>query len=104
MRPTQFLRSGGGEWKPGQYMSGTWGAIGSPPQKGIVHYGLSNNRLKPLAGATQAAIFNTFRRTRNQILFWSVPMLIGYELMQWATERNEYLNSKEGRELYGGAV
>lgn len=70
-----------------RYMSGTWGAIGSPPQKGIVHYGLSNNRLKPLAGATQAAIFNTFRRTRNQILFWSVPMLIGYELMQWATER-----------------
>lgn len=70
-----------------RYMSGTWGAIGSPPQKGIVYYGLSNNRLKPLAGATQAAIFNTFRRTRNQILFWSVPMLVGYELMQWAIER-----------------
>jgi len=57
------------------------------PQKGIVHYGISANRLNALAGWRQAAIFNTFRRSRNQILYWGVPMLVGYELMQWATER-----------------
>lgn len=57
------------------------------PQKGIVYYGLAQNRLKPLGGAGQAAIFNTFRRTRNQILFWSVPLVIAYECMQWAIER-----------------
>lgn len=60
---------------------------GSVPQKGIVYYGLAHNRQNPLAGVWQAAVFNTFRRTRNQVLFWAVPMLIGYETMQWAIER-----------------
>lgn len=57
------------------------------PQKGIVHYGLSSNRIRPLAGAWNAAIFNTFRRTRSQILYWAVPVVIAYEVMQWAIER-----------------
>jgi len=61
--------------------------IGSPPQRGIVHYGVSQNRLNPFAGSTNAAIFNTFRRTRNQIIYWAVPLLVGYEIMQWAIER-----------------
>ncbi|KAK3051541.1 Cytochrome b-c1 complex subunit 8, mitochondrial [Extremus antarcticus] len=100
MRPSQILRSGGGEKKPGQYI-GPWGALGSAPQKGIIHYGLSHNRQNPLAGTVQAGIFNTFRRTRNQILFWSIPMLVAYETMEWAIERNDYLNSKPGRAEYG---
>ncbi|GAB7350423.1 hypothetical protein MBLNU459_g1034t2 [Dothideomycetes sp. NU459] len=66
---------------------GWWGSLGSPPQKGIVTYGLSNNRQRALAGTTHAAIFNTYRRTKGQILFWAIPMLIGYETMQWAQER-----------------
>ena len=57
------------------------------PQKGIVHYGLAQNRQNPLAGVGSAAVFNTFRRTRHQILYWSLPMLIGYEIMQWAIDR-----------------
>ena len=72
---------------PHRYYSGTWGAIGSPPQKGIIHYGLSTNRIAPMAGSLNAAIFNTFRRTRGQILYWSVPLLIAYECMMWATEK-----------------
>lgn len=63
------------------------GCIGSMPQKGIVHYGLAQNRQNPLAGAFNSAIFNTFRRTRNQILYWGTPLLIGYYAMEWATER-----------------
>ncbi|KAF2169893.1 hypothetical protein M409DRAFT_20306 [Zasmidium cellare ATCC 36951] len=101
MRPSQILRAGGGEKKPGQYL-GPWGALGSMPQKGIVHYGLAQNRQNPLAGITRAAVFNTFRRTRNQILYWSIPLLVGYEIMQWAIERNEYLNSKAGRAEFEG--
>ncbi|EMF17632.1 UcrQ-domain-containing protein [Sphaerulina musiva SO2202] len=100
MRPSQILRAGGGEKKPGQYL-GPWGALGSMPQKGIVHYGISNNRTNPLAGTFKAAIFNTFRRTRGQILYWGVPMVIFYEIMQWGIERNEYLNSKAGRAEFG---
>ncbi|EOD43170.1 UcrQ [Neofusicoccum parvum] len=93
---------GGGEKLPGQYM-GWWGSLGSPAQKGVTTYALSNNRQKPLGGAFHNAIFNTFRRTRQQVLFWSVPLVAGYSLMNWAIERNEYLNSKEGRAEYADA-
>ncbi|TKA26576.1 hypothetical protein B0A54_16561 [Friedmanniomyces endolithicus] len=72
--------------KPGQYL-GSWGEIGSAPQKGIVTYTIAANRQNPLAGAASAAIFNTFRRTRGQILYVVVPLLVGYETMQWAIER-----------------
>ena len=57
------------------------------PQKGIVTYGLSNNRQAPMRGSFQMAIFNTFRRTQNQVLYWAVPLLLAYEGMQWAIER-----------------
>ncbi|KAF1350707.1 cytochrome b-c1 complex subunit 8 [Delphinella strobiligena] len=93
---------GGGAKKPGQYM-GWWGSLGSPPQKGIITYGISHNRQRPLAGTAHAAIFNVFRRTRGQILFWAIPILSAYELMHWATERNEYLNSKPGRAEFADA-
>ncbi|KAM0719679.1 hypothetical protein Q7P37_003810 [Cladosporium fusiforme] len=111
MRPSQILMGGGGP-KPGVYL-GPWGALadnadfpltldlsGSLPQKGIVHYGLAQNRQNPLAGTFSAAVFNTFRRTRGQILYWGVPLLIAYEAMHWAIEKNEFVNSKEGRALY----
>ncbi|KAF2158677.1 hypothetical protein M409DRAFT_71527 [Zasmidium cellare ATCC 36951] len=82
-------------------VKGEWGDPKCIPQKGIVTYGIAQNRLRPLAGTAQAAVFNTFRRTRNQILYWGVPLLVGYQAMQWATERNEYLNSKAGRAEFG---
>ncbi|CAK4032464.1 Cytochrome b-c1 complex subunit 8 [Lecanosticta acicola] len=96
MRASQIFRAGGGEKKPGSYLGG-WGALGSMPQKGIIHYGISQNRQNPLAGTASAAVFNTFRRTRNQILYWGIPLLVAYQAMEWAIERNEYLNSKAGR-------
>jgi len=69
-----------------RYMGG-WGSFGSPPQKGVVSYALSANRQNPLAGTLHAAIFNTFRRTRQQIFFWAPPLLIAYSAMSWAAER-----------------
>ncbi|OCK79372.1 hypothetical protein K432DRAFT_330286 [Lepidopterella palustris CBS 459.81] len=87
---------GGGEKVPGQYM-GWWGNLGSPAQKGVTSYALSPNRQRPLAGAAYNAIFNTFRRTRYQILYWAPPLILAYTTMEWAIERNEYLNSKPGR-------
>lgn len=33
------------------------------------------------------AFFNTFRRTKGQIFYWLPPLVAGYYLMQWATER-----------------
>ncbi|EEU45581.1 uncharacterized protein NECHADRAFT_73715 [Fusarium vanettenii 77-13-4] len=99
MRPTQILRSGDADPVNGHYL-GNWGHFGGEKQRGIVTYGLSANRQNPWAGATHAAIFNTFRRTKSQIFFWLPPMLAGYYIMDWAVHRSEYLNSKAGRAEY----
>ncbi|KAI9163065.1 ubiquinol-cytochrome-C oxidoreductase complex III subunit VIII [Paramyrothecium foliicola] len=72
-------------------------AIGGTKQKGIIHWGVSANRQNVLAGVGHDAVFNTFRRTKAQIGYWVPPMLLGYYLLSWATEKNEYLNSKAGR-------
>ncbi|OXV07699.1 hypothetical protein Egran_04536 [Elaphomyces granulatus] len=89
--------------KHGAYLGG-WGGLGCPtPQKGIVSYSLSANRQRPLAGAFHAAIFNTWRRFRHQVLYVAPPFIIAYSLMNWANERNEYLNSKPGRLAEGSS-
>ncbi|ORY19502.1 cytochrome b-c1 complex subunit 8 [Clohesyomyces aquaticus] len=86
---------GGGDKVPGQYLGG-WGSLGSPPQKGVAVYSMSPNRQNPLAGTMNNAVFNTTRRTRGQILYILPPIIAGYAIMNWAMERNEYLNSKAG--------
>ncbi|EAU39196.1 conserved hypothetical protein [Aspergillus terreus NIH2624] len=85
--------------------------IGCPTPQRIATYSLSANRQRPLAGAFNAAIFNTFRRFRHQVLYVVPPFVIAYSAMNWAVEkyvnllmviRNEYLNSKPGRLAEGG--
>ncbi|EXJ57801.1 ubiquinol-cytochrome c reductase subunit 8 [Cladophialophora psammophila CBS 110553] len=101
MQATRILRAGHGpDPKNGVYM-GSWGNLGSPAQKNIVTYALSPNRQNPTSTLIPDAIFNTFRRTRNQVLYWVPPLLVAYLAMDWATERNEYLNSKPGRAEFG---
>ncbi|KAJ5247588.1 Cytochrome b-c1 complex subunit 8 [Penicillium chermesinum] len=78
---------------------GNWGELGCPTPQRIATYSLSSNRQRPLAGAGHAAIFNTFRRFRHQVLYVAPPFIIAYAAMNWAIERNEYLNSKPGRML-----
>ena len=102
---------------------GWWGNLGSPPQKGIVSYTLSANRQRPLAGAMHAAVFNSWRRFKGQVLYVAPPFIVAYLAMDWAikeyaptspnlllyciakradgTFRNHFLNSKEGRRLHG---
>ncbi|KAI5810357.1 cytochrome b-c1 complex subunit 8 [Pyronema omphalodes] len=84
---------------PGVYL-GWWGNIGSLPQKGVTSYALSANRQSPLAGTAHAAIFNTWRRFRGAALYVLPPFIGYYMLMNWANDRNHFLNSKEGRALY----
>lgn len=57
------------------------------PQKGIVTYSLSANRQRPLAGTAHAAIFNTWRRFRHQVLYVVPPFVAAYAAMNWAVER-----------------
>ncbi|MCJ1329194.1 hypothetical protein MMC10_005872 [Thelotrema lepadinum] len=94
---------GGLDPKHGVFL-GPWGNLGSQPQKGIIHYGVSQNRLKPLGGALHAAFFNTWRRSRAQVLYVVPPFALAYAAMSWAIERNEYLNSKAGRAEFGDEV
>jgi ubiquinol-cytochrome c reductase subunit 8 len=60
---------------------------GGLKQKGIIHYGLAANRQNPFAGALHDAVFNTWRRTSGQLLFWVPPILLGYYAMDWAIHR-----------------
>ncbi|ETN41563.1 uncharacterized protein HMPREF1541_03499 [Cyphellophora europaea CBS 101466] len=72
-----------------------------PSQRGIITYRLSANRLNPLAGTAHAAVFNTFRRCAGQVWYVVPPFVVAYLTMKWAEERNDMLNSKAGRALYG---
>ncbi|KAK2808780.1 hypothetical protein FQN50_004453 [Emmonsiellopsis sp. PD_5] len=95
---------GGGhpDYKLGIYIGGP-GDFGTPtPTKGVTTYSLSPNRQRPFAGAVHNAIFNTWRRFRGQALYVIPPFVGAYALMNWAVERNEYLNSKPGRLAEGG--
>ncbi|RKF74975.1 Cytochrome b-c1 complex subunit 8 [Golovinomyces cichoracearum] len=97
MKLTQVLRASDGQvGKYGKYI-GNWGNFGLQKQKGVASYALSANQQRPLAGAFHAAIFNTWRRFSAQVLYIAPPFIIAYTTLQWAIERNEYLNSKQGR-------
>lgn len=58
-----------------------------PKQRGIITYRLSPNRLRPLAGTAHAAVFNTFRRSKNQFLYVVPPFVLAYWALTWAEER-----------------
>ena len=60
---------------------------GSQTQKGITTYSLSANRQKPLAGALNAAIFNSWRRFRGQALYVIPPFVAAYLLLEWADKK-----------------
>ncbi|GME77757.1 unnamed protein product [[Candida] boidinii] len=82
---------------PGAYM-GWWGNIGSPKQKYITQYTVSPYAQDPLKGSLEKAIFNTFRRTKAQILYIVIPGIIVWNVWTNARDYNEYLYTKAGRE------
>ncbi|KAI4095027.1 MAG: hypothetical protein LQ344_001874 [Seirophora lacunosa] len=99
--PPKLLRAARGheqDWLTDEHSYlGPWGNFGSQTQKGIITYAISSNRQKPFAGATRTAVFNTFRRSKAQFLYVVPPFAGAYLLMNWAIEKNEFYNSKEGR-------
>lgn len=56
-------------------------------QKGIISYGIAPNRQRVLAGAAHAAVFNTWRRFRAQVLYVVPPFVAAYYAMEWAIKR-----------------
>jgi hypothetical protein len=61
--------------------------LGCPTPQRVTSYSLSPNRQRPLAGAANAAVFNTFRRFRHQVLYVVPPFVAAYAAMNWAIER-----------------
>ncbi|EED12141.1 ubiquinol-cytochrome c reductase complex ubiquinone-binding protein QP-C precursor, putative [Talaromyces stipitatus ATCC 10500] len=88
--------TGGYAPKHGTWQQG-WGGHIARPEKGVTSYTLSPNRQRLFPNFWHTAIFNTFRRFRHQVLYVAPPFIVAYSLMEWAVERNEYLNSKAGR-------
>lgn len=56
-------------------------------ERGIITYSLSSNRQNLFNGAGRAAVFNTARRTRAQILYWLPPLLAAAWAMDWGNKR-----------------
>ncbi|CDK25573.1 unnamed protein product [Kuraishia capsulata CBS 1993] len=82
---------------PGAYM-GWWGSMGSTKQKGITTYSVSPYAQSPLKGALKSAVFNTYRRSKAQILYIVIPGVIVWNIWAKARDYNEYLYTKAGRE------
>jgi hypothetical protein len=51
---------------------------------------LSSNRLNPMAHTLHNAVFNTCRRSRNQVLYWGPAFVMAYLLMDWANRRSVF--------------
>lgn len=92
--PHQLIMAGP---HPKTYM-GWWGSLGSPKQKYVNIYTVSPYATRPLKGALHNSIFNTFRRFKNQVLYVAIPAAIVWTINSKATEYNEYLYTKAGRE------
>lgn len=84
-------------WEAGETVSGALGtmllrrilrlSVGGPKQKGITTYSLSSLQQRAMAGTLHGAVFNTFRRTKNQFLYFAPPFIVGYYVYTWAGER-----------------
>ncbi|CAN8105687.1 unnamed protein product [Discula destructiva] len=105
MRPTQRLMSSSELGKHNHYVGHQMGAMSTPvqKQKGIVTYMMAPNRQNPLAGSAHAAVFNSWRRFSAQVLYVVPPFIAAYYIMNWASERNHYLNSKAGIKEFADA-
>jgi ubiquinol-cytochrome c reductase subunit 8 len=69
---------------------GSWGNPyegGGRPGKGVVTYVLSPNRQRPMATFISKGFWNVCRRSKNQVLYFIPPLVLGYATMQWAIER-----------------
>lgn len=82
---------------PKTYM-GWWGAIGGPKQKYINMYTLSPYATRPFKDNLYNAIFNVYRRTKNQALYIAIPAVIVWNIWARARDYNEFLYTKAGRE------
>ncbi|KAJ5602148.1 ubiquinol-cytochrome C reductase complex subunit UcrQ [Penicillium lagena] len=81
-----FIMGGRNDPKNGWWIGPPGNQVLPSPQR-IASYALSPNRQRPMAGWLHAAIFNTFRRFRHQVLYVVPPFIIAFAVMNWANEK-----------------
>ena len=77
---------------------GWWGNMGSPAQKNVAIYSVSPYATRPFKDNLHNAVFNVFRRTKNQALYIILPAVIVWNIWTQARDYNEYLYTKAGRD------
>ncbi|PPQ77935.1 hypothetical protein CVT25_015410 [Psilocybe cyanescens] len=104
MRPTLPRSSG---MPGGKAYSLWWGDQTGMKQKGVVTYGTKLAAISPYQ--TKAAphflrsyLFNGYRRLSGEILFFGIPIALGYGVYTWAKGYDEWQNSKAGHLALGG--
>ncbi|PPQ95381.1 hypothetical protein CVT26_008226 [Gymnopilus dilepis] len=93
MRPT-IARYG--DMPGGKVYSLWWGDSGAVKQKGVVTYTISPFQTKAGPHWLKHYIFNGYRRLSGEVLFFGIPMLLGYGVYTWAKRYDEWQNSKAG--------
>ncbi|KJA23809.1 hypothetical protein HYPSUDRAFT_104568, partial [Hypholoma sublateritium FD-334 SS-4] len=100
MRPTLPRRSD----MPGPKVYNLWwGDKSGGTQRGIVQYTISPYQTKAAPHWLRNYIFNGYRRLSGEVLFFGIPIAIGYGVYTWAKGFDEYQNSKAGHLAAGGA-
>ncbi|BGP26824.1 cytochrome b-c1 complex subunit 8 [Rhodotorula toruloides] len=94
MRASSAVHSG---MPTGKKYMGWWGDMGGPTQKGISQYVVSPFRQAPMRGAFSHYLHNGARRIGQQAVYFAVPFIAAYGILQWAIKDNHLRNSKHGQ-------
>ncbi|KAF8960887.1 cytochrome b-c1 complex subunit 8 [Flammula alnicola] len=79
-----------------------WGDKGGIRQRGIVQYTISPWQTKSAPHWLKSYLFNGYRRISGEVLFFGIPVAIGYGVYTWAKGFDEFQNSKAGHIAAGG--
>ncbi|TFK29424.1 hypothetical protein FA15DRAFT_677685 [Coprinopsis marcescibilis] len=73
-----------------------WGDKTGTRQRGITQYTISPYQTKVAPHWARTYLFNFYRRVGGELLFFGVPIAIGYATYSWAKSHDAYVNSKAG--------
>ncbi|KAF9523786.1 cytochrome b-c1 complex subunit 8 [Crepidotus variabilis] len=99
MRPTLARQ---GDMPGGKVYNLWWGDKGGVRQRGITQYTISSFQTKAAPHWVRSYLFNGYRRLSGELLFFGVPMVLGYSVYAWAKSYDEFQNSKAGHIANGG--
>ncbi|KAF8153036.1 cytochrome b-c1 complex subunit 8 [Crassisporium funariophilum] len=93
MRPTIATQS---EMPGGKVYNLWWGDKSGIRQRGVIQYSISPWQTKAAPHWLRSYLFNGYRRISGELLFFGVPIAVGYATYTWAKKYDEHQNSKAG--------